>query len=247
MELSFSGSVPIYSYRRPRSNSASSKKTPFFKTKKKNNAIKVSTTRKDGNRSSTSSDAPATVTVNNNVGSRPSTSDHENQAAAAAAARQGQGPSPTGSSASLPPPDEPPPPLSARFVRDSPSLATSTRHPPGQPPLRSASNSNEAVNSANLPLSDLAARSAHAKTARPIEGAVAMGAANELSKVHSHSTQKSIDVSETIVNFGMGPQSGGNTFAVPPGPNQFNPVATYHHVQDMAAKRVSTLDYLRKT
>lgn len=45
-----------------------------------------------------------------------------------------------------------------------------------------------------------------------------------------------------------GPEAGNmNQYIQSNGSNQLNPAATYQHIQDMAAKRVSTLDYLRKT
>ena len=58
---------------------------------------------------------------------------------------------------------------------------------------------------------------------------------------------KGVDVSETLINFGMGPAAGGLNYGQPNATGQFNPVATYQHIQDMANKRVATLDYLRKT
>ena len=58
---------------------------------------------------------------------------------------------------------------------------------------------------------------------------------------------RGVDVSETLINFGMGPAAGGLNYGQPNPSSQFNPIATFQHIQDMAAKRVSTLDYLRKT
>ena len=51
-----------------------------------------------------------------------------------------------------------------------------------------------------------------------------------------------LDISNTIINFG----NGTYTAPAPVSGAPQNPYAVYQHIQDMSAKRISTLDYLRK-
>lgn len=65
-------------------------------------------------------------------------------------------------------------------------------------------------------------------------------ATSDLSRVPAHTRGQDGSEASSTVNFAginFGTQIQG----------QYNPAATYQHIQDMAAKRVSTLDYLRKT
>ena len=54
---------------------------------------------------------------------------------------------------------------------------------------------------------------------------------------------RNIDVSEALINF---QKSAGTAVGGPAIANSFNPATVYQHIQEMAAKRVSTLDYLRR-
>lgn len=64
-------------------------------------------------------------------------------------------------------------------------------------------------------------------------------------------SSRSVDVSEAVVSYGPGYgvsagiyRSNGNTTAL--GGNMQNPAMVYQHIHELSAKRVSTLDYLRK-
>ena len=56
-----------------------------------------------------------------------------------------------------------------------------------------------------------------------------------------------LNVSDAIVDYGYGVNNVGNAGPISSfnGPPQ-NPTAVYQHIQEMSAKRISTLDYLRK-
>ena len=55
-----------------------------------------------------------------------------------------------------------------------------------------------------------------------------------------------VDVSEAVINYGKGYGVGNSAANGTSAGNMQNPSAVYQHIHEISAKRVSTLDYLKK-
>lgn len=271
-----SAAVPIYSYRRARSDSANSKKTAFFKTStkkkkekeekkdkkdkkgKKKQQQQQQQPQKDGYRSSASSDQFVNAEHNPAQANLGDTA----QAAVGVAVSQGNRSSTSSTIISLPPP------LPEESILHHPVTVTATAIARLEPDRGSGSDSalphrqpgnvdrqqrhfaSAAVPPVPVrgskPLVDLVG-SASAKPEESTRTIPVVGAGDHHARApNTHKgTGVVMDVSENLVNFGNGASSAMNLPA--PGASAFNPNAIFQHIHEMTAKRVSTLDYLRKT
>ena len=128
-----------------------------------------------------------------------------------------------------------------REVKHRPSVPTlklAHRQPVNQPPLRSENALREIFNL--TPVEPLSLVVDFKKSPSPPINTEAM-----------ESSSRNLDVSEAIVSYGPGYGVGsgvyrnnGNTTAS--GGSLQNPAMVYQHIHELSAKRISTLDYLRK-
>jgi hypothetical protein len=248
--------VPIYVRKKKTNDSAGPK---FFKssaTKKEKKESKKTAKHKvkDGNRSSASSDQPPL-----SIPSRSSTSGEHLWPAGAPIEPPVDipppkysevTPSPTAASSTtvlLPPPLDsplPPPPRQLRRVPPNPALTENVRPAVVNYQHEQGGIANETVPTRPPPNF---ARTLNAKP-DPHSNQGVSSSNNEVLV-----TPKGYEVfprplkQRSVSDSGPRPMDHVYTVAPPTSTGQLNPTATYHHIQDMSAKRVSTLDYLRKT
>lgn len=259
--------VPIY-VRKKRSDSVSTKFFRSSSTKKTTKKKKIS----DGNRSSASSGLAASISI----GSRDSTEVVIAPQPAGMPLQQFEPPastnlkaemvlSPTAASSTTillppppeiplpPPPRQPAPPRKLRRKSSNPALARRPQSPPiyhhhglSDPEDRPFTTGLARTLSAKTTLPERSISPYEPYYVEPLFSPVVVDAVEKPTRPErpprpprprSVSVSGPINVSMDYVH-GVGPSSSSN---------QLNPTATYQHIQDMSAKRVSTLDYLRKT
>ena len=242
-----SATVPIYSYRRPRkeSSAAQSKRNIFFRPSFRRKRDKQD----DGNRSSTSSSNHTSTSLS----SRLSTSTYSDKSLVHPQSICPSSPSVR----SLSKADEQ---YSVHQVHELPAEPVHTPRAALRPSSFIRRRTVEIRPQSQQTLVELPASPAKTKFSQflpelppspeerpapiakseeqpPVEMAATV---SDSSRVTGHTRGQDGSETSSTVNFAginFGTQNQG----------QYNPIATYQHIQDMAAKRVSTLDYLRKT